>query len=484
MIVNVEAEMVVIGMPENPANALTGMGSVDYEFMMGKYEVNNREYATFLNAVATSDPYGLYNASMASSSEGGINRAGSSGAYSYQVKSGFLLKPVNFVSFFDAVRYVNWLQNGANPGADTETGVYELEGGTALPTNASTVTRSPNSDFWIPNENEWSKSAFYHPSALGGDSDNYWEYATGSNQEPSAILPPSAPPAANYRGTRPHEDTEISIIGSYTGSGSYFGTFDQNGNVWEITDDISFSNALGYGRGGTGGGYSNSFVTSSSSYTGGDFWGVDWESGAYGFRIAGSINLNGFGTVNAGSDIAVTPTSYPHTLQLNGSVTSDLTSTWQLISGPLTASIVDVASPTTTVEFAEEGDYVFEITGSDNAKDTAKISILISFTAKIEPIFSNGVGQADCTQCHNQFNALNLSTDNGNSVYNSITATATAAVAGQPEESLLLLKPTLGVPYGKTITHGGGDRTIANPPLTQDHLKALVLWINQGVNNN
>ena len=45
---------------------LTGLGAVGYAYQIGEYDVTTAQYCQFLNAVATtSDPYGLYNPSMA-----------------------------------------------------------------------------------------------------------------------------------------------------------------------------------------------------------------------------------------------------------------------------------------------------------------------------------------------------------------------------------------------------------------------------------
>ena len=43
----------------------TGYGSVGYTYQMGKYDVTVGQYCQFLNAVAETDPYGLYNSDMA-----------------------------------------------------------------------------------------------------------------------------------------------------------------------------------------------------------------------------------------------------------------------------------------------------------------------------------------------------------------------------------------------------------------------------------
>ena len=45
-------------------------GAVDYKYNIGTYEVTAGQYTEFLNAVAATDSYGLYNSSMNSNSYG------------------------------------------------------------------------------------------------------------------------------------------------------------------------------------------------------------------------------------------------------------------------------------------------------------------------------------------------------------------------------------------------------------------------------
>ncbi len=62
----------------NPGNApdFTGYGSVAYEYNIGANEVTIGQYAAFLNAVAATDTFGLYNGNMPDPL-GGITRSGS-----------------------------------------------------------------------------------------------------------------------------------------------------------------------------------------------------------------------------------------------------------------------------------------------------------------------------------------------------------------------------------------------------------------------
>jgi formylglycine-generating enzyme required for sulfatase activity len=116
----------------------TGYGAVADVFAIGKYEVTIGQYRTFLNSVAsvTSDSYivNLWNASMASNLNiAGISRSGSGtlgDPYSYSV-IGSDNQPITYVSWFDAARFANWVNNGATLGASTETGAYTLNGATS-----------------------------------------------------------------------------------------------------------------------------------------------------------------------------------------------------------------------------------------------------------------------------------------------------------------------------------------------------------------
>jgi sulfatase modifying factor 1 len=225
----------------------TGFGSVAYEYQIGKYEVTIGQYAEFLNAVATTNRYSLFNPAMGTNPHiAGITRSGSSGSWSYSVMTnqGFSGdRPITYVSWFDAARFANWMTNGQRAESTTETGAYTLNNavsGTALPRNFPIST--PAATYYIPSEDEWYKAAYFSPvkSGTGG----YFLYATQSDSPPGNVIGPEVN-QANYFTNDVHSKTQswyspddnyLSDRGSFSGSSSFYGTYDQSGNVGEWTD--------------------------------------------------------------------------------------------------------------------------------------------------------------------------------------------------------------------------------------------------------
>ncbi|MGH8513834.1 MAG: SUMF1/EgtB/PvdO family nonheme iron enzyme, partial [Gammaproteobacteria bacterium] len=113
----VSIDWTYVGDPGNACDvqAQGCFGSVPYEYNIGTFEVTNSQYVEFLNAVAATDPNALYNANM-DSYWGGIARSGSSGTFTYSAIAGHEDMPVNHVSFYDALRFANWLHNGQPSG--------------------------------------------------------------------------------------------------------------------------------------------------------------------------------------------------------------------------------------------------------------------------------------------------------------------------------------------------------------------------------
>ena len=250
------------------------VGAVDYAYNIGKYEVTAGQYAAFLNAVAATDPYGLYSMVMdidsgLPQSEYGCNikRLGISGSYSYAVGADWVNRPVNLVSWHDAVRFTNWLTNG-----NTEAGSYTITGGgynsgsVSIPSAAQrAIWAAESMRYWLlPSEDEWYKAAYHKNDGVTG---NYFDYPTGFDLDspPSNDLVDPTDPGNNATFLdngltidSPYYRTEV---GSHENSDSPYGTFDQGGNVFEWNEVV-----IGQDRGLRGGQFYSNDSTLHASY--------------------------------------------------------------------------------------------------------------------------------------------------------------------------------------------------------------------------
>lgn len=240
-----------------------GYGAVDRFYQIGKSEATAGQYTAFLNAVAGIDTYGLYNTNMWSGSYScQIQRSGGgtkANPYTYSVAGDWANRPVNYVSWGDAARFVNWLTNGQPTGAQdsstTEDGSYALNGATTDDTLLA-VTRKASARYVIPSEDEWYKAGYHDPSKPGGVA--YWEFPTRSSMAPSNILSATGTNNANYYDSYGTGSGGYTIgaqyyrteVGSFVGSSSPYGTYDQGGNVWEWNEAVVFGAYRGL-RGGS-----------------------------------------------------------------------------------------------------------------------------------------------------------------------------------------------------------------------------------------
>lgn len=242
---HVSFDWAIVGNPGN-AGELSGSGaggagpdviagSVGHAYNISKHEVTAGQYTQFLNAVAASDPHGLYDAAMTSDYGCKIVRSGTDGSYNYSVALDWKNRPVNYVSYFDAMRFVNWIENGQPIGAQ---GPSTTEDGTYLISDGISEVRSPEATFFLPSEDEWYKAAYHKNDGATG---NYIDYPTGSDSIPSNdLISPDPGNNANFRQggltiDAPYYTTEV---GEFENSESPYGTFDQGGNVHEWNEEV------------------------------------------------------------------------------------------------------------------------------------------------------------------------------------------------------------------------------------------------------
>lgn len=162
--------------------------SINSIFKIGALEVTNQEYCNFLNIV---DPSGLtaytgeniynqynqlvtpsieylYHNIMNSIEYGGIvysksNLVGSK----YVVSEHMQNKPVNYVTFYMAMRYCNWLHNKVDdPNTrNTTTGSYNFN---VSPKELSSLSRGLTARYYLPSRREWTAAGYYTLNKLDG----------------------------------------------------------------------------------------------------------------------------------------------------------------------------------------------------------------------------------------------------------------------------------------------------------------------------
>jgi formylglycine-generating enzyme required for sulfatase activity len=176
--------------------------------------------------------------------------------------------PVNFVSFFDVLRFANWLHNGQPTGAQdtttTEDGTYDM---TLIPN----VVRKPGAQVFLPTEDEWYKAAYFNGTG-------YFDYPAGTSAQTSGAVPGPTPNTANCC----FAVNDLTAVGGYTASASPYGTFDQGGNVWEWNEA-----AIGSARGVRSGRFADGAGLLAAAYRGAE--GPTVERLAFGFRVASRV---------------------------------------------------------------------------------------------------------------------------------------------------------------------------------------------------
>jgi formylglycine-generating enzyme required for sulfatase activity len=284
----VTIDWVTVSDPGNTADT-SGFGAVADSFQIMKYEWTNSQYVDFLNAVDPSgtNPNSIYSLSMGSDARGGITNTGTTDGSRYAAKANMGNKPVNFVSWWDAARVANWLQNAQGSGS-TETGAYTLN-------NATTGTApavNSGARFYIPTEDQWYKAAYYKG---GSTNAGYWVYGTQSDTAPTTVT--SGPTGigsagstgnfANYNRTADwnSQDGNVTTVGT-NGGGSAYGLYDMSGNVQEWND---LTGAAGSTRGLRGGSFNATGTFSESSSNRNPTPNFSNDLNTAGFRLASPV---------------------------------------------------------------------------------------------------------------------------------------------------------------------------------------------------
>jgi len=225
-------DFVTIGNPGNAAD-ITGSpnsaGSVAYTYNLGKYEVSRDQ----IDKANSSGSLGITIFDM--TSYGGNNG---------------LLKPATGISWYEAAKYVNWLNTSSGGTAAYKfdgSGTFQLWSSTDAGYNANNMFRNTLAKYVIPSSNEWYKGAY-------GNLDGTWNnYPTGSNSAPTAVADGTAANTAVYLQTKINGPADITNAGGL----SSYGTMAQGGNAWEVMETAAdgINDAAGKQRAIRGGGW-------------------------------------------------------------------------------------------------------------------------------------------------------------------------------------------------------------------------------------
>jgi formylglycine-generating enzyme required for sulfatase activity len=362
------------GNQSDPSFQFNGVqfGQVNHEYRISRHEVAIGQYVDFLNDVARSDPYGLWDPRMQTDlNVAGITRAGTSGGFSYTA-IGDSNRPISYIGWFDAARFVNWMHNGRGD-VDTSTGAYQIitrdvlsatanissiqynfqttatplvfpsmayveisglsasgfnragligsrtlssfsissmsgsvTGTTSGAGKVQMATKVPlqGALYRLPTADEWYKAAFFSVNESGEG--QYFTYATQSDSPPGNQIG-SAPNQDNYRalvaGQYRYAVTQVAgspnpslnyltPVGAFSASESFYGTFDQGGNLseWVSAQEPppQYSGVPLF----WGGNWTDTDVSSDSKAGGWGFevWGAGHTASPYvGFRLAAPV---------------------------------------------------------------------------------------------------------------------------------------------------------------------------------------------------
>jgi sulfatase modifying factor 1 len=198
-------QFVTIGNQNNPSDPIGSfgpVGAVPYIFNLGKYEVSR----DMVLKASTAGGLGLTLRDMTGYGGNGLN------------------KPATGISWYEAARFVNWLNTSKGYQAAY---LFDGSGNFQLwsPLNAKgdNLYRHKDAFYFLPSIDEWHKGAYGSPSGA------FYKYATGSNNPPTPVNEGTNEGSTVYEQNFNQGPADITNAGGL----SPFGTMAQDGNVFE-----------------------------------------------------------------------------------------------------------------------------------------------------------------------------------------------------------------------------------------------------------
>jgi formylglycine-generating enzyme len=253
----------------------TGYGAVSYEYRVGKYEISRLQ--------------------ITKAKELGMTYVSSSGPSDNH--------PEAQITWYKAAWFVNWLNTSTGHQAAYDltytNASYSMKlwsSEQAWTAGGTNLYRNKDAFYFLPNENEWYKAAYYNPAGS-----NYFDYPTGSDTAPGALRGrgETGTPGGTGADTAVYgspddnkgdEATDTHLASAYiydAGGLSPYGTMAQGGNLWEWTESAydRNNNSGSELRTLRGGGWSDVNATYLDASRRGDF-DPNTAQDDLGFRVA------------------------------------------------------------------------------------------------------------------------------------------------------------------------------------------------------
>jgi len=242
----------------NPGDGGTPYGGASYIYRMGVYEISQDQ-------ITKADNSGMDNVTA--------------GAWTGS-------QPAALMTWYEAAAFVNWLNTSTGHQAAydlTFSGSWSMalwSSGQAWQAGGENLYRHKDAYYFLPSEDEWYKAAYHRNDGVTA---NYWDYATGSNTVPTAVVSGTAAETAVYNFIASSPATV-----NNAGGLSAYGTAGQGGNLWEMveTADDGVNNTTTEARAMRGGGKFSVNIDLSSQYRYFGGIGTNVGSSDWTFRVA------------------------------------------------------------------------------------------------------------------------------------------------------------------------------------------------------
>lgn len=204
--------------------SFTSYVNVGKNYQIMQFETGNQDYCDFLNNIGyrKADSLHLYSPLMGEHFMGGISLVSENSGRRFVIKKGYENIPVAAVSWESAIRFINWLHYNARKiqhnrplseflpitEGDNAHGAY----------NTSTWTRNKGALYWLPSKKEWLEALYFDGQRINP---NFTDAKANSYD-----------PYYGWKEVFPHVRGNIPV-----GRPSYFGTYNQQGNLAEWVED-------------------------------------------------------------------------------------------------------------------------------------------------------------------------------------------------------------------------------------------------------